>query len=164
MAAAIEWVDRRGPIGSLQEQRWLELHSTEPITFAAQVAAIKAVLAGLQDYPAQLVSGETGDDGAPQLRDEIVSRAEVLCALSRLPQPQRDAIQYVYINGATLVEAAKALQISTSLLGKRVAAALAALVPMVFDYAAGPPQSEQENCDHSVTFRRRSDHSGYWGA
>lgn len=132
---AVEWADRRGPIGSLQEQAWLQMRSTRPITFADQVRAIKAVLRGLSDCPVRLTSRETAEDGAPSLRDQIVSRAEVLCALSRLPDPeQQRGLLLRYADNLSPLDAARLMGISERTLQRLLAEAWPRLVEMIFDY------------------------------
>ncbi len=137
----VTWADRKGPIGSEQEQAWFRLHSVEPLTFGRQCAAIRAVLRGLSDYPSQMTSHETGDDGAPQLRDEIVSRAEVLCCLSLLPDRQRQAVVLVHLHGLPRAQAAKQLNVAIGILGKQMVEAFESLALLIFDYEPAEPDA-----------------------
>ncbi len=129
------WIERRGPIGSEQErdycaQRGLPL--IDPVT------AIKHILRAVHwDQPVRLTSREVGEDGAPRIRDEIVSRVEVLHAVSRLPFPLRECIELVYIQSKSRSDAAYALGMGPRSLDRYIGQAFEILVAIIFDYAPG---------------------------
>lgn len=135
----VYWVDRRGVLGSLQEQAWFEQHG---MACPDPARAIKAVLYSLDDQPAHITCIQCGEDGAPMLRDEIVTRAEVLCALSRLPRERRGLVETVYLRHWPKARAARFYKLTERELVCRLMLALSEMVPMVFDYTPEPPDDE----------------------
>ena len=127
------WVDRPGPIGSQQEREWHEMTGGTPPDTVGQ---IKAILRSSLDTPVNLhLMSKVADDGAPELTTEMINRAEVANAVSRLPLlEQREAIKLVYEQGMTRDQAAARLGISPRTLHRYLAEALELVADYVCEY------------------------------
>lgn len=127
------WVDRPGSVGSQQERDYYEQAGGRlPDT----IGQIKAILRSSLDAPLQIhLFGRTGDDGAPALTTEMLNRAEVANAVSRLPLlEQREGLRLVYEQGVRREDAAAKLGISVRSLDRYLAEALELLADYVCEY------------------------------
>ncbi len=126
------WRERPGPIGGLDEKEYREqrgLPQVDPVT------AIKIVLRAVRyEEPVRIVSREYDATGGFRLTDRMVTRLEVLNAVSRLPFPLQETLSLVYLGGLTRRQAAQVLGLGNSRFSEYTSQAWEAVVAMIFDY------------------------------
>jgi len=131
------WRDRRGPLGSREEQEYCDQRL---IPYIDPVSAIKGVLKAVRyNEPVKIVTREYDATGGFKLTDRMVSRLDVLNALSRLPFPLREAVDLTALQGLSRRAASEMLNVSDPTFGKYLQAAYDTLVRLVFDYDASQP-------------------------
>lgn len=85
-------------------------------------------------YPIRLTTWRA-DAVGQQLSDREVSRLEVLSALSRLPYRRRRIVELLYVDDRPWREVARRLHISETTLARERAAALQAMIAIIYDSA-----------------------------
>lgn len=122
------------PIGSIEDQEWKSLGRApddQPDPRDDLLSYLKGEFQKGEPY--QVVTREQTQVGL-RISSRMVSRMEVLSAISRLPRDPRRVMDKLYVEDLTIEKTADDLNISEATVKRRRDAAIEGMVAMIYDW------------------------------
>jgi len=151
LTESVAWVDRPGPIGSLQEQQYYWQREQEPVAPLTRVRRLLREIAS--DTPDRILAPQPDALGGHQPNDHEVSRLEVLSALTRLSPADQHIIELAFLRSWERRAIAQQMDCVERTVYRRIARGLVAMAAVIWDYAIELPGPDVPDGDGQTRCR-----------